>query len=139
MAGRVPHPSVMVVAMPQSLGFSLQVGSSVDSLSGSVVVGNSQVRLRPVKVQPSLVSTMAVVDILQVLRCQLLGIFPVELEDEVGRVFEIAGWVPGTIGVMETIPLESVLDLVSMALEVEDLHYFPLLLFLDDDRGRQWL
>ena len=108
-------------------------------MSGSVVVGNSQVRLRPVKVQPSLVSTVAVVDILLVLRCQLLRIFPVELEDEVGRVFEIAGWVPGTIGVMETIPLESVLDLVSMAPGVEDLHYFPLLLFLDDDWGRQWL
>jgi len=82
-AGVAPHPSVVVAAMPQSLGFLLQVGSSVDSLSGSVVVGNSELRLRPVKVQPSLVLTVAVVDILLVLRCWLLRKFPVELEDEV--------------------------------------------------------
>jgi len=43
------------------------------------------------------------------------------------------------IGVMETSPLDWVLDLVSMAPGVEDLLYFPLLLFLDDDWGRWWL
>ena len=60
-----------------------------------------------------------------------------ELLDEIGRVFEIAGAVPGAIGVVETSPLDSILDLVSMALGVEDLFYFPLLLFLDD-YGRWW-
>jgi len=53
----------------------------VDSLSGSVVVGNSEVRLRPAKVQPSLVSTVAVVDIsvLLELGCGFLRVFFVEL------------------------------------------------------------
>ena len=60
-----------------------------------------------------------------------------ELLDEIGKVFEIAGGVPGAIGVVETSPLESILDLVSMASGVEDLFYFPLLLFLDD-YGRWW-
>ena len=62
-----------------------------------------------------------------------------ELEDEVGRVFEIVGWVPGMIGVVETSPLDSVLNLVSIAPGVRDLLYFPLLLFLDDNQGRRWL
>jgi len=38
---------------------------------------------------------------------------------------------------METSPLDSILDLVSMASGVEDLFYFRLLLFLDD-YGRWW-
>jgi len=62
VAGGVPHLSVVVAAMPQSLLGSL-VGSSVCSLSGEVVMGNSELLLRPAKVQPSLVSTVAVVDI----------------------------------------------------------------------------
>ena len=40
------------------------------------------------------------------------------------------------IGVVENGPLDSILDLVSMASGVEDFLYFPLLLFLDDHR--QW-
>jgi len=63
----------------------------------------------------------------------------VELLDEIGRVFEIVGGVPGTIGVVETSPLDSILYLVSMASGVEDLFYFPLLLFLDDYGGWWWL
>ena len=63
MAGGAPHLSVVVAAMPQSLLGSL-VGSSVCSLSVEVVMGKSEVRLRPAKVEPSLVSTVAVVDIL---------------------------------------------------------------------------
>ena len=119
--------------MPQSLG------CSVGSLSGSVVVGNSEVRRRPAKVQPSLVSTVAVVDMLLVLGGRLLQIFLVELDDEVRRVLEVAGRIPGTIGVMEASPLDSILDLVSMASGVEDLFYFPLLLFLDDHGRWRWL
>ena len=61
-AGGAPHPSVVVAAMPQSLLGSL-LGSSVCLLSAEVVMGNLEVRLRPAKVQPSLVSTVAVVDI----------------------------------------------------------------------------
>jgi len=38
------------------------------------------------------------------------------------------------IGVVETGRLDSILDLVSMALGVEDFLYFPLLLFLDEHR-----
>ena len=131
VAGGAFHPLVVVAAMPQSLG------CSVDSLSGSFVVGNSEVWLRPAKVQPSLVSTVAAVDIFLVLGGRLLGVVPVELLDEIGRVFEIAGGVPGAIGVVETSPLDSILDLVSMVSGVEDLLYFPLLLFLDD-YGRWW-
>ena len=62
-----------------------------------------------------------------------------ELADEVGRVFEVASRVPGAIGVVEAGPLDSILDLVSMASGVEDLFYFPLLLFLDDHRWWRWL
>jgi len=36
------------------------------------------------------------------------------------------------IRVVETGPLDSILDLLSMASGVEDFLYFPLLLFLDD-------
>ena len=110
-AGGAFHPSVIVAAMTQSLG------CSVDSfkLSGSFAVGNSEVWLRPVKVQPSLVSTVAAVDIFLVLGCGLLGVVPVEMQDEIVRVFEIAGGVPGTIGVVETSPLDSILHLVSLA------------------------
>jgi len=61
----------------------------------------------------------------------------VELLDEIGRVFEIADGVLGAIWVVETSPLDSILDLVSMASGVEDLFYFPLLMFLDD-YGRWW-
>ena len=132
-AGGAFHPSVVVAAMPQSLG------CLVGSLSGSVVMGNSEVPLRPAKVQPSLVSTVAVVDMLLVLGGRLLRIFLMELEDEVGRLLEVAGRIPGTIGVVEAGPLDSILDLVSMASGVEDLLYFPLLLFLDDHGRWRWL
>ena len=122
------QPSVVAAwaARPQSLVGSIMVCS----LSG-VVVEKSAVWLWSAKVQPSLGSTVAVVDIL-VLGGGFLGVVPVELLDEIGRVFEIAGGVPGTIGVVETSPLDSILYLVSMASGVEDLFYFPLLLFLDD-------
>ena len=40
---------------------------------------------------------------------------------------------------MEGGPLDSILDLVPMASGVEDFLYFPLLLFLDDDRRWRWL
>ena len=76
---------------------------------------------------------------LLVLGGRLLQIFLVELDDEVRRVLEVAGRIPGTIGVMEASPLDSILDLVSMALGVEDLFYFPLLLFLDDHGRWRWL
>jgi len=45
------------------------------------------------------------------------------------------GGLPGAVGVVETGPLDSILDLISMALGVENFFHFPLLLFLDDDRG----
>ena len=76
---------------------------------------------------------------LLVLGCGFLRIFLGELEDEVGRVFEVAGWIPGKVRVVEAGALDSILDLVSMASGVEDLFYFPLLLFLDDDRRWRWL
>jgi len=49
-------------------------------------MGNSEVRLRPAKVQPSLVSTVAVVDISGFLElgCRFLRVFLVELANEVG-------------------------------------------------------
>jgi len=40
---------------------------------------------------------------------------------------------------MEAGPLDSILYLVSMASGVEDLFYFPLLLFLDDHGRWRWL
>ena len=49
------------------------------------------------------------------------------------------GWVPGTVGVVEAGPLDSILDLVSLVAGVEDFLYFPLLLFLDDDWRWRWL
>jgi len=130
------QPSVVVawVARPQLL-----VGSvMVCSLSAGVVVEKSAVWRWSAKVQPSLGSTVAVVDII-VLWGGFLGVVPVELLYEIGRVFEIAGGVPGTIGVVETSPLDSILYLVSMASGVEDLFYFPLLLFLDDYGWWWWL
>jgi len=49
-------------------------------------MGNSEVRLRPAKVQPSLVSTVAVVDISGFLELgyRFLRVFLMELVDEVG-------------------------------------------------------
>jgi len=71
--------------MPQSL-LGLLVGGSVCSLSAEVVMGNSEVRLRPAKLQPSLMSAVAVVDISGFLElgCRFLRVFLVELVDEVG-------------------------------------------------------
>jgi len=60
-----------------------------------------------------------------------------ELLDDVGRVFEVAGRIPGAIGVVKAGPLDSILDLDPVASGVEDFLKFPLLLFLDD-YGRQW-
>ena len=57
------------------------VGGMPQLLSGSVVVGNSG--LSSGKVQPSLVSTVAVVDILLVLGGWFQRAFLVELADEV--------------------------------------------------------
>ena len=71
--------------MPQSLLGSL-VGSSGCLLSAEVVMGNSEVRLWPAKVQLSLVPTVAVVDISGFLElgCGFLRVFLVELANEVG-------------------------------------------------------
>jgi len=90
-----------------------------------------------VKIQPSLASTVAVVDIFLVWRGWFLRVFLVELLDDVVRVFEVAGRIPGTIRVVETSPLDSILDLISVVSRVEDFLHFPLLLFLDD-KGRWW-
>ena len=84
-------------------------------------------------------STVAVVDILLVLGGWFQWVFLVELADEVWRVFEVAGGVPGTVGVVETGPLDSILDLISLASGVENFFHFPLLSFLDDDVGWWWL
>jgi len=89
-------------------------------------------------VQPLLVSTVVVVDML-VGGCWLLGVFLVEFENDVSQVFDASGWVLGSVGIWETGPLDSILDLVSVTLGVEDFFYFPLLLFLDDNRGGWWL
>jgi len=80
---------------------------------------------------------VAVVDIFLVWRGWFLRVFLVELLDDVGRVFEVVGRTPDAIGVVEAGPLDSILDLVPVALGVEDFLYFPLLLFLDD-YGRRW-
>jgi len=61
----------------------------------------------------------------------------VELQDNVVLVFEVAGRIPGTIWVVETGRLDSILDLVSVVSRVKDFLHFPLLLFLDDN-GRWW-
>jgi len=45
------------------------------------------------------------------------------------------GGIPGVVGFMETSPLDSILDLVSLSSEVENFFYFPLLLFLDENGG----
>jgi len=105
-------------------------------LSGSVVVGNSGTGLFSVKLQPSVASTVVVVDLL-IGRAGLLGVFLVELADDVWSVFKVSGWIPATIGVVEASSLDSILDLGSVSLGIEDFFYFPLLLFLDDN-GRGW-
>jgi len=129
-AGGASHLSVVVAwaAMPQSFDCS-------------VITGILERELLPVKVQPSLVSTVAVVDVLIFLElgCGFLRVFLVELTDEVGGVFKVTGGVPGTIGVVETGPLDSILNLVSIVSEVEDFFYFPLLLFLYDHGRWRWL
>jgi len=45
------------------------------------------------------------------------------------------GGIPGAFRVVETSPLDSILNLVSEVLGVEDYLYFSLLLFLEDDWG----
>jgi len=121
--GGASHPSVVVAlaGMPQLLSCSVSV------LAYSVLV----------KVQPSLASTVAVVDIFLVWRGWFLRVFLVELLDNVGRVFEVVGQIPGAIGVVEASPLDLILDLFPVASGVEDFLHFPLLLFLDD-YGRRW-
>ena len=54
------------------------------SLFCSVVVGNSETVVSSVKVQPSLVSTVALVDILLILRGRFLWVFLVELQNDIG-------------------------------------------------------
>ena len=117
------HPSVVValVGIPQLLSCSVSV------LACSALV----------KVLPSLALTVAVVDIFLVWRGWFLRVFLVELLDDVGQVLEVVGRIPGTIRVVETGPLDSILDLVSVVSRVEDFLHFPLLLFLDDN-GRWW-
>ena len=62
-----------------------------------------------------------------------------ELQDEIGGVFEIAGGIPSTVRVVETGPLDSILDLASMASGVKDFLHIPLLLLLDDYWRWWWL
>jgi len=116
------------------LSVVVALAGMLQSLSCSVLV---LACLALVKVQPSLVSTVAVVDIFLVWRGWFLRVFLVELQDNVRRVFEVAGRIPDTIWVVETSPLDSILDLVSLVSPVEDFLHFPLLLFLDDN-GRWW-
>jgi len=94
------HPSVVVAlaGMPQSLSCSVLLLAY----------------LALVKVQPSLAFTVAVVDIFLVWRRWFLWVFLVELLDDVGLVFEVAGRIPDTIQVVETSPLDSILDLLSV-------------------------
>jgi len=54
------------------------------SLVCLIIVGNSGALVLSAKVQPSLVSTVAVVDILQILEVGFLWVFLVELRDEIG-------------------------------------------------------
>jgi len=105
------------------------------SLVYSLVVQNSGVVVSSAKVQPLLVSTVAVVDILLILGCRFLWVFLVESPDEIRGAFKVMGGIPGVVGVMETSPLDSILDLVSLSSEVENFFYFPLLLFLDENGG----
>jgi len=128
--GGASDPSVLVAwtAMPQSFDCSVVTGI----LEGELLSAN---------VQPSLVSTVVVVDISIFLElgCAFLRVFLVELTDEVGGVFKVVSGVPGKIGVVETGPLDSILNLVSMASGVQDFFYFPLLLFLYDHGRWRWL
>jgi len=106
--GGALHPLIVVVVMPQS------VGCSFDSWSGSVVVGNSEVWLSA-KVQPSFVSTVAVADILLIGGCWLFRVFLVQLAYNIWRVFEVFGRVPSLVWVVETGPLNPILDLVPVS------------------------
>jgi len=63
----------------------------------------------------------------------------VELLNDIRRVLKVASWIPGTIRVVEAGPLDLILDLIPMALGVEDFLYLPLLLFLDDYQRWWWL
>jgi len=63
----------------------------------------------------------------------------VELLNDVQRVLEVAGWILGTIRVVEASPLDPILDLIPVASGVKDFLYSQLLLFLDDYRGGWWL
>jgi len=99
----------------------------------SVVMGNSGVVVSLVKVQPSLVLTVAAVGILLVLGDRFPCVFLMELSNEIAGVFKVLGGILGAVGVVKPSPLDSILDLDPLAAGVEDLFYFPLLLFLDDD------
>jgi len=106
--GGAPYPLVVVAAMPQS------VGCSFDSWSGSVVVGNSEVWLSA-KVQPSFVLTVVAADILLIRGCWFFGVFLVEFAYNIWGVFEVFGWVPDLVRVVETGPLNPILDLVPVS------------------------
>jgi len=88
------------------------VGGMPQLLLGSIVVGNSG--MVSAKVQPSVVSMVALLDVL-VCRGGFLRVFIVELTDAVLRVVNVLGWVPGSIGIIETCPLDLILDLVPVA------------------------
>jgi len=92
------HPSMVVAlaGLPQLLSCSVLV------LACSPLV----------KVQPSLASPVVMVDIFLVWRRWFLWVFLVELLDDVVRVFEVVGRIPGAIGVVEAGPLDSILDLI---------------------------
>jgi hypothetical protein len=57
----------------------------------------------------------------------------VELLDCILRVLEICSWVPRLVLVIETCPLHPVLQLVSVAVGVNNFLEFLLFLIVDDD------
>ena len=54
-------------------------------------------------------------------------------------ILEVAGRIPGLVGVVKPSPLDSILDLVSVSSRVEDFFDFSLLLIVDGDCGWWWL
>jgi len=97
------HPSVVVAlsGMPQLSLLSVIVGS----LACSTLV----------KVQPSFVSTVAVLDLV-IGGGWFFGVFLVEFAYNLWGVFEVFGQVPGLIRIVETGPLDLILYLAPVLL-----------------------
>ena len=95
------HPSVVVAlsGMPQLSLLSGIMGSSACSTL--------------VKVQPSFVMTVAVLDML-IGGGWFFGVFLVEFAYNLRGVFEVFGRVPGLVRVLEISPLDSILYLASV-------------------------